>query len=72
VSKRRLVDDPTVGLKIDNIVTDMYKDGSGNPLFDKETIGDICDYVYLKMNITPLYDQAKELIDDYVKENSLV
>jgi len=71
LAKRRLVDDPTVGLKIDNIVTDMYKDGSGKPLFDKETIGDICDHVYLKLNITPLYDQAKKLIDQYVVDNQL-
>tara|TARA_B100000427_G_scaffold132083_1_gene109906 strand:- start:572 stop:769 length:198 start_codon:yes stop_codon:yes gene_type:complete len=59
---QKSLEDSTVGLKLDGVIKDLYPDLS------KEQVNDISYHVYHKMNIIPLYDQAKELIKQYVDE----
>ena len=58
-----LIDDSTVGLKIDGVVTELH------PELTKEQVKEVAHHVYHKINIIPVYDQARELIHQYVKEN---
>ena len=57
------IDDSTVGLKISGVVTELY------PELNKEQVKEVAHYVYHKINMIPVYDQARELINKYVKEN---
>ena len=58
-----LIDDSTVGLKIDGVVTELH------PELTKEQVKEVAHHVYHKIDIIPVYDQARELIHQYVKEN---
>tara|TARA_B100000519_G_C14086684_1_gene364276 strand:+ start:526 stop:720 length:195 start_codon:yes stop_codon:yes gene_type:complete len=57
------IEDSTVGLKISGVVTELY------PELNKEQVKEVAHYVYHKINMIPVYDQARELINKYVKEN---
>ena len=57
------IDDSTVGLKISGVVTELH------PELNKEQVKEVAHYVYHKINMIPVYDQARELINKYVKEN---
>ena len=59
---QKILDDSTVGLKLNGVVKDLY------PQLTKEQINDVAYHVYHKMNVIPLYDQAKELIIKYVND----
>ena len=59
---KQFIQDPTVSLKIDGVVTELY------PKLTKEQIREVSHFVFLRMNVIPLYDQAKELIKEYVDE----
>ena len=56
------IDDSTVGLKISGIVTELYPD------LEKEQVKEVAPHVYHKINIMPVYEQARELIHKQVKE----
>ncbi len=56
------IDDSTVGLKISGIVTELYPD------LEKEQVREVAHHVYHKINIMPVYEQARELIHEQVKE----
>ena len=56
------IDDSTVGLKISGIVTELYPD------LEKEQVKEVAHHVYHKINIMPVYEQARELIHKQVKE----
>ena len=58
-----IIDDSTVGLKIDGVVSELH------PELTKEQVKEVAHHVYHKINIIPVYDQARELIHQYVKEN---
>ena len=58
----QLIEDATVSLKLDGVVSEMY------PSLNKEQIKEVSHFVFHRMNIIPLYDQAKELIKEYVDE----
>ena len=57
---QKILDDSTIGLKLNGVVKDLYPD------LTKEQINDVTYYVYHQMNMIPLYEQAKELIKKYV------
>ena len=59
---KQIIEDSTVSLKIDGVVSEMY------PNLDKQQVKEVSHFVFHRMNIIPLYDQAKELIKEYVDE----
>ena len=59
---KQFIKDPTVSLKIDGVVTELY------PKLTKEQIREVSHFVFHRMDIIPLYDQAKELIKEYIDE----
>ena len=59
---KQFIEDPTVSLKSDGVVTELY------PKLTKEQIREVSHFVFHRMDIIPLYDQAKELIKEYIDE----
>ena len=59
---KQLIDDATVSLKLNGVVTEMYPD------LDKDQVKEVSHFVYHRMNMIPVYDQARKLIKDYVDE----
>ncbi len=59
---KQLIDDATVSLKLNGVVTEMY------PNLDKDQVKEVSHFVYHRMNMIPVYDQARKLIKDYVDE----
>ena len=59
---KQFIEYSTVSLKIDGVVSEMY------PNLDKQQVKEVSHFVFHRMNIIPLYDQAKELIKEYVDE----
>ena len=58
----QLITDATVSLKIEGVISELH------PEFNKQQIQEVAHFVFHRMNIIPLYDQAKELIKEYVDE----
>ena len=58
----QLIEDATVSLKLDGVVSEIY------PNLTKEQIKEVSHFVYHRMNMIPVYDQAKKLIKDYVND----
>ena len=56
------IDDPTVGLKIDGVVSELY------PELTKEQVKEVAHHVFHQVDINPVYDQARELIKKYVND----
>ena len=56
------IEDSTVGLKIDSIVSELY------PELTKEQIKEVAHHVFHQVNMNPVYDQARELIKTYVND----
>ncbi len=59
---KQFIEDATVSLKINGVVTEMY------PNLDKEQVKEVSHFVFHRMSMIPVYEQAKKLIDEYVKE----
>ena len=59
---KQFIDDATVSLKINGVVTEMY------PNLDKEQVKEVSHFVFHRMSMIPVYEQAKKLIDEYVKD----
>ncbi len=59
---KQFIEDATVSLKLSGIVKDMYPD------LTKDQIKEISHHVYHRVNMSPVYDQARELINTYVHE----
>ncbi len=59
---KQLIDDATVSLKINGVVTEMY------PNLDRDQVKEVSHFVYHRMNMIPVYDQARELIKEYVDD----
>ena len=59
---KQFIEDATVSLKINGVVSEMY------PNLTKDQIKEVSHFVYHRMNMIPVYDQAKELIKEYVDE----
>ena len=59
---KQFIEESTVSLKIDGVVSEMY------PNLDKQQVKEVSHFVFHRMNMIPVYDQAKELIKEYVDE----
>mgnify|MGYP003130270480 CR=1 FL=1 len=59
---KQLIQDPTVELKIDGVVSELH------PELSKDQIREVAHFVFHRMDVIPLYDQAKKLIEEYIEE----
>ena len=59
---KQFIEDATVSMKINGVVTEMY------PNLDKEQVKEVSHFVFHRMSMIPVYEQAKKLIDEYVKD----
>ena len=59
---KQFIEDSTVALKLDGVVSEIY------PNLTKEQIKEVSHFVYHRMNMIPVYDQAKKLIEEYVQD----
>jgi hypothetical protein len=59
---KQLIEDATVSLKINGVVTEMY------PNLDKEQVKEVSHFVFHRMSMIPVYEQAQKLIKEYVDE----
>ena len=58
----QLIEDSTVSLKLDGVVSELH------PELDKEQIKEVAHFVYHRMNMIPVYEQAKKLIEEYIED----
>ena len=63
---KQFIEDATVSLKINGVVTEMY------PNLDKEQVKEVSHFVFHRMSMIPVYEQAKKLIDEYVKDELVI
>ena len=59
---KQLIEDATVSLKLDGVVTDMY------PNLNKDQVKEVSHFVYHRISMISVYDQARGLIKEYVDE----
>ena len=59
---KQLIEDATVSLKINGVVSEMY------PNLTKDQIKEVSHFVYHRMNMIPVYEQAKKLIEAYIED----
>ena len=59
---KQLIDDATVSLKINGVVTEMY------PNLNKDQVKEVSHFVYHRMSMIPVYEQARKLIEEYVQD----
>ena len=58
----QLITDATVSLKLEGVVSELH------PELDKNQIQEVAHFVFHRMNMNPVYEQAKKLIEEYVDE----
>ena len=51
---KQFIQDPIVSLKIDGVVSELH------PELTEDQIREVSHFVFHRMNVIPLYDQAKE------------
>ena len=59
---KQLIEDPTVSLKIDGVISELH------PELDKQQIKEVAHFVFHRMNVMPLREQAEQLIEEYIEE----
>ena len=59
---KQFIQDPIVSLKIDGVVSELH------PELTEDQIREVSHFVFHRMNVIPLYDQAKELIEEYIED----
>ena len=59
---KQIIQDHIVSLKIDGVVSELH------PELTEDQIREVSHFVFHRMNVIPLYDQAKELIEEYIEE----
>ncbi len=59
---KQLIEDATVSLKLEGVVSEMYPD------LNKDQIKEVSHFVFHRMNMIPLREQAEKLIKEYVDE----
>ena len=59
----QLIEDATVSLKLDGVVSEMY------PSLNKEQIKEVSHFVFHRMNMIPVYEQARQLVKEYVDDD---
>tara|TARA_Y100001938_G_C7784841_1_gene279692 strand:+ start:20 stop:220 length:201 start_codon:yes stop_codon:yes gene_type:complete len=58
----QLITDATVSLKIEGVISELH------PELDKNQIQEVAHFVYHRMNMIPLREQAAQLIEEYVQD----
>ena len=58
----QFIEDATVSLKINGVVSEMYPD------LNKDQIKEVSHFVFHRMSMIPVYEQAQKLIKEYVDE----
>ena len=58
----QLIEDATVSLKINGVVSEMYPD------LNKDQIKEVSHFVFHRMSMKPVYEQAQKLIKENVDE----
>ena len=58
----QLIEDATVSLKLNGVITELH------PELSKQQVQEVAHHVYHKMNMIPLYNQARKLITEYVND----
>ena len=59
---KQFIEDATVSLKINGVVSEMY------PTLTKDEIKEVSHFVFHRMSMIPVYEQAQKLIKEYVDE----
>ena len=59
---KQFIEDSTVALKLDGVVSELH------PEFNKQQIQEVAHFVFHRMNMIPLREQAEKLIEEYVDE----
>ena len=59
---KQFIQDPTVSLKIDGVVTELY------PKLTEDQIKEVSHFVYHRINMADVHSQAMQLIKNYVDE----
>ena len=58
----QLITDATVTLKLVGVVSELH------PELDKQQIQEVSHFVFHRMNMIPLRDQAEKLIEEYIQD----
>ena len=59
---KQLIEDSTVSLKIDGVISELH------PELDKQQVREVAHFVFHRMDIIPLRNQAEKLIEEYIEE----
>ena len=59
---KQLIQDPIVSLKIDGVVSELH------PELTEDQRREVSHFVFHRMNVIPLRDQAEQLIEEYIEE----
>ena len=59
---KQLIEDSTVSLKIDGVISELHQE------LDKEQVREVANFVFHRMDIIPLRNQAEKLIEEYIEE----
>tara|TARA_Y100000590_G_C15255464_1_gene839149 strand:+ start:400 stop:594 length:195 start_codon:yes stop_codon:yes gene_type:complete len=59
---KQFIEDPTISLKLAGVVSELH------PELNKDQIKEVAHFVFHRMNMIPLRDQAQKLIEDYIDE----
>ncbi len=58
----QLITDATVSLKIEGVISELH------PELDKNQIQEVAHFVFHRMNMNPLREQAEKLIKEYIDD----
>ena len=58
----QLITDATVSLKLEGVVSELH------PELNKQQIQEVAHFVFHRMNMIPLREQAEKLIEEYVED----
>ena len=58
----QLITDATVSLKLEGVVSELH------PELYKNQIQEVSHFVFHRMNMNPMYEQAKKLIEEYIQD----
>ena len=58
----QLITDATVSLKIEGVISEIH------PELDKNQIQEVAHFVFHRMNMNPLREQAEKLIKEYIDD----
>ena len=58
----QLITDATVSLKIEGVISELH------PELNKNQIQEVAHFVFHRMNMNPLREQAEKLIEEYISD----